>query len=253
MRLVREARSGMHVAKLAGVSRTELYITAVRESGQSVEDLFRQLAELLREDDARIVSFDVYGLVNGPAEAERITKEIFGDMTWPMTWLAAGDERDTGLGGIQVWAVSGIEVEALSMDGHVVGSVFELDGLKHCRLGGLVPSVVNAPRSEQAREIFERMETALRSVGMEFTDVLRTWFFNADILEWYDEFNGVRDGFFKQCGVYDGLVPASTGVSGVNGVGAALAGMLLAVRGEQGDRFAGGSTVAVAMSGAGLR
>ena len=237
-RLTREGGSGLHVMKLEGAARVELFITAVRKPGQSVMTVFRGLAELLREADARVISFDVYGMVGGSAAAEQLVAEMFGEVAWPVTWLAAGDECKGGLGGIQVWAISGIEVAPLVMDERVVGSVFEIEGLKHCRLGGVSAAVTKASRGGQAREVFERMEAALQMVGMEFTDVVRTWFFNADILEWYDEFNGVRDAFFKQRGVYNGLVPASTGVGKVESSGAALTGMLLAVRDEAGRRVA---------------
>jgi len=65
---------------------------------------------------------------------------------------------------------------------------------------------------------------------MDFSQVLRTWFCNDDILSWYEDFNQARDTFFRERGIFDGLVPASTGVGGRNPAGAALTGGLLAVR-----------------------
>jgi enamine deaminase RidA (YjgF/YER057c/UK114 family) len=73
-------------------------------------------------------------------------------------------------------------------------------------------------------------EKALAAAGMEFGDVVRTWFFLDSILEWYGDFNGTRDAFFRPRGVFDGLVPASTGMGGRNPAGAALEMGLLAVR-----------------------
>jgi enamine deaminase RidA (YjgF/YER057c/UK114 family) len=64
------------------------------------------------------------------------------------------------------------------------------------------------------------MEAVLDSGGMAFSDVLRTWFYNDNILGWYREFNGVRTKFFQEKKVFEGLLPASTGVAGRNALGA---------------------------------
>jgi enamine deaminase RidA (YjgF/YER057c/UK114 family) len=74
------------------------------------------------------------------------------------------------------------------------------------------------------------MESALGLVGMDFSNVFRTWFYLDDILEWYDQFNAVRNQFFKEHSVYDGLVPASTGVGGSNSSGTAVVADLLAIQ-----------------------
>lgn len=47
---------------------------------------------------------------------------------------------------------------------------------------------------------------------MDFSHVIRTWFYNNRLLDWYEEFNRARDTFFESRGVFDRLVPASTGL-----------------------------------------
>ena len=42
------------------------------------------------------------------------------------------------------------------------------------------------------------------------------------ILDWYGDFNRTRDAFFSSRGIFDGLVPASTGMAGSNPQGTAL-------------------------------
>lgn len=62
------------------------------------------------------------------------------------------------------------------------------------------------------------MEEALNRAGMDFSHVVRTWFYNNRLLDWYEEFNRARDTFFESRGVFDRLVPASTGIgSGQSG------------------------------------
>jgi enamine deaminase RidA (YjgF/YER057c/UK114 family) len=118
------------------------------------------------------------------------------------------------------------------LNGRFVGSVFEDDYAHYCRLGNLLPTDLSRPRDEQACEVLELMEAALRAAYMEFSHVLRTWFYNDDILSWYRKFNQVRNTFFTNRRVFDGLLPASTAVGAPTaaGSGAALVSGLLAVK-----------------------
>jgi enamine deaminase RidA (YjgF/YER057c/UK114 family) len=63
-------------------------------------------------------------------------------------------------------------------------------------------------------------------------DGFQRWFYNDNILGWYREFNGVRTKFFQEKKVFEGLLPASTGVAGRNALGAALLSGLIAVKSD---------------------
>jgi enamine deaminase RidA (YjgF/YER057c/UK114 family) len=123
----------------------------------------------------------------------------------------------------------------LQLNGRFVGSVFEDDYARYCRLGSLLPTDLSRPRDEQACEVLELMEAGLRAADMEFSHVLRTWFYSDDILSWYRQFNQVRNGFFTSRHVFDGLLPASTAVGAPTaaGAGAALVSGLLAVKAKE--------------------
>jgi enamine deaminase RidA (YjgF/YER057c/UK114 family) len=88
------------------------------------------------------------------------------------------------------------------------------------------------PRPKQAKTIFQQMDAALAGQGMDFSNVLRTWFYNDDILAWYGEFNVVRNAFFGERQVPRSVMPASTGVGGRNAAGAALVAGLIALDGR---------------------
>ena len=124
--------------------------------------------------------------------------------------------RVSGLTGVQMHAVKGATVERIEMNGRVVGSVLDDGFARHCHLGDLRPQNGSASPERQARETLELMEAALRSAGMEFSNVVRTWFYLDQILFWYGAFNNVRDEFFRERKMFDGLVPASTGIGGAN-------------------------------------
>jgi len=229
--LEQHVRRGMQVRIVARPSHRELFITGAPDAGKSAEAVWREVADVLRDRHARIVSLDVFGDSPGGDEM-RLLSEAFGGISCPVTRIEGGSPAARGVGGVQVWAVTRVPVEPLELDGRIVGSVFEDDHARYCRLSGLAPADSTRPREQQARDVFEQMEATLRNAGMDFSDVLRTWFFNDAILSWYPDFNRVRDAFFRQQRAYDGVLPASTGVGARNAFGAALIGGLLAVRGK---------------------
>ena len=112
--------------------------------------------------------------------------------------------------------------------GREIGRYFE-DGLaRYCWLGGLVPRDLSEVEGEQALGVFRTIEEGLEEVGLDFRDVIRTWFYNDRILEWYADFNRVRTAFFEESGI--SLMPASTGIGAPNLAGAALAAKVFAIR-----------------------
>ena len=68
---------------------------------------------------------------------------------------------------------------------------------------------------------------------MDMANAVRLWFYNDDILSWYDEFNAVRDRFFAERGIFDRLLPASTGVGGRNPARAALVAGAMAIQAKE--------------------
>jgi len=139
----------------------------------------------------------------------------------PLTWVL-GDAAGPNLGGVHFRGVSGADLETVELDGRPVGTVIHGPYASECLLAGLRAEDTSAPRVEQARVTFEAIDRALQTVGMDFSNVARTWLFIDDILDWYGEFNKVRTAYFNEHGVFDRMVPASTGIGGANPWGAAM-------------------------------
>jgi len=93
---------------------------------------------------------------------------------------------------------------------------FEDDLCQYCLLSYINPDDNSLSFAKQARQVFQRIDTALAAFGMDFYDVVRTWFYIKDILRWYDDFNSIRNEIFTQKGLFDRLVPASTGIGILN-------------------------------------
>jgi len=115
-----------------------------------------------------------------------------------------------------------VEVKRIVINDRVVGSVFQEGGARHCLLAGLTPTEVLLPRAAQCEQFFKSAEQALREAGFSFGDIARTWFYNDEILAWYDDFNRVRTAFYAKQKFRFGSLPASTAVRGRNPRGAAL-------------------------------
>jgi len=139
----------------------------------------------------------------------------------PLTCVHGG-AAGNGLGGAHLRAVAGASVRPLILEGSIVGLVVEGPHAVECTLSGLYSPDISASPAQQARVTYERMEQALAVAGMDFSRVVRTWFFLDEILSWYGDFNRVRTAFYEERGVFDGLLPASTGIGSSNPAGAAV-------------------------------
>lgn len=202
----------------------ERHVTVVHRG--NARDTFAKALQAAREGGARIIAQDVIGIDEASAPAD--LSVAAGEVTWPVTWLRSF-EAAPNVGGTQLVAIAGADIVPVRLRGRVVGCTYQDAHARYCRLGDLRDSDISLPQSQQAATVFDDMLTALKSVGMDFSNVLRTWLYADRILAWYDKLNLVRNDFFNKHGVFDGLVPASTGIGAANAQGAAMVANLLAV------------------------
>ncbi len=218
---------GMSVATVAFPNHSEYYITAPMGPEDTADSLFERIARWLEKKKATVVSQDVFGLPR--AAGHESLREALPARDWPVTWIEEGAEALPHLAGTQVWAVDNLPVSPVYHGGEVAGRFFEDEHLRLLRVGGTLPEKAEAPNNEQAQNLFDQFCGTLEGKEMGFADVVRTWFYNDAITAWYDDFNVVRRNLFEAWGVYDRLVPASTGIGAANGTGAALTGGLIAL------------------------
>jgi enamine deaminase RidA (YjgF/YER057c/UK114 family) len=131
---------------------------------------------------------------------------------------------------MQCFAVSGVTPLPVNVHARPIGFVYEDENARSCRLCGVSPENLSLSRQEQTSEVFEIMNAGLLQHGFRFTDTVRTWLYLDRLLDWYGEFNTARTAFFEKNGVFNKLVPASTGIGAANQYGAALVCDLLAVQ-----------------------
>jgi enamine deaminase RidA (YjgF/YER057c/UK114 family) len=142
---------------------------------------------------------------------------------------------ETAFSAWQAFAVKGMSVHSIHLSDRMVAAWFEDHHARYCFLGNILPQNLYRSASIQAREVFEQMEKILEMADMAITDLVRTWLYLSNLLDWYDAFNEVRTRFFEERGVFGRLMPASTGIGAGNATGAALVAGALAIRPRKGS------------------
>lgn len=210
-RVERRTEPGVSIISFSSRDHEEWFVTVVASGDGVIEAPLRQTVDYLRSVGARIVCQDVFGVRRDDAGKARLFDEAFGAIAWPVTWVENRDESARACG-TQLWAVRGPEVTPIAFGGNIAGTLIETNGSRLCRLGGLTVPYSEETPERGAADVLGNMATLLDGTGMTFRDVERTWFYNGDILKWYDKFNAVRNDLFEKWGVFDGVLPASTGV-----------------------------------------
>ena len=198
---------------------------ATLQGSASAEDL-QQALKLLPE--ANVLGVDLFGTAAEISGMEQAVKRagIAAPVTSVISSSACG-------GGMQFAAATGVTPAPLVLRDRLCGYLIEGRGSSHCFLGGLLPGDPKASRGDQTQDAFGTIEETLALAGMGFEDVVRTWFYNERILEWYPVFNEVRTKFFERHDIR--RMPASTGIGAPNPAGTALVAKALAVRQTAGE------------------
>lgn len=202
---------------------TESVATVVPRRGESVLSFAQRINDEVARRKATVLMLMVYGAVGASGELERGLKRGSGGIDFPLMWIEGASCTGEKIAGAQLFLIDGsVGVRRIVIEGQVIGSVFQDEGARHCLLAGLTPSAVSLSRAVQCEQFFKSAEQALRVAGFSYGDIARTWFYNDEILAWYDDFNRVRTAFYAKQKFRSGSLPASTAVRGRNPRGAAL-------------------------------
>ena len=229
--ITRELTNTVQAVKVPAPGIRKYHLTLTPEPEQSPFSIFENMVHFLRENNAKVIHQFVFGSRDQFDEGRKVMAQGIGTVDWPLTWIEGDGNNGTILTGTQVFAVSeDAPLERIILDGTVVGSIYEDDDLRYCVMGDLRPSDPTQSRMDQTRDLFNRVQEGLAQAGMDFYNVFRTWYYCDHILDWYDDFNVVRNAFFAELDLYNRLVPASTGIGASNPSGAAMICDILAVQ-----------------------
>ena len=241
----------LDVRLLESAAAAEVFITATPQPGtppqSQVQEVFSQIREVLQETGARIFQERIFATADLMAQISGVRSAAYGEFDdgVPAALLAVPATMDGPFSGVQVHAVrSGAAPRPVEVCGLVRGRELDDDGRKYLALSALTAPDAGT-NVEQARATFGQMEDALRQFGGDMLSAARTWMWLGKILDWYDEFNGVRSRFFTERGLMGSgsySLPASTGM-GIGPLdGGAVAMDLFALLGPEGslDHLLGG-------------
>lgn len=218
-------------------------------SASDVEQLFSDSARAMNDAGAVPVHERLFGSVTAASAAVAARARAFGaagiSVDMPFTWVEGKPQSGAGFAGCLLHGIvpdGDLFAPVLVSDNDaVVGRRWRSKRAEYMMLQG-VGSTGNAmvSPSDQAAEIFKRADCILRQEGFSFRDVVRTWFYLKDILDWYDAFNRVRSHAYTRFGIMPSpgshlLLPASTGIEGVGIRGAAAMTDIFLVRPVQGE------------------
>ncbi|MGD0339554.1 MAG: RidA family protein [Bacteroidota bacterium] len=222
--------------------RDQLFISASVTKGgtdaeQSAEEIYDRIADLLSASSSQVVHERCFGDIGIQpqileARARALRKHTM-EINTPVTFVEGESCLENKFAGVQIRALkpgSGTRVRTILDQGNPKGRAWNLNGstffILHNVDGGVPTDVKNINRKSQSEAMFRQAERLLRAEGASYQDVVRTWIYISDILEWYDDFNAVRNRCYSEYGFIENAdsrlqaeqmyLPASTGIEGRN-------------------------------------
>jgi enamine deaminase RidA (YjgF/YER057c/UK114 family) len=224
------------------------------DAGPAAQAAYGEIAQVLQDQGLTIVHERLFGSLNVKPAVLAARDAAFRasnlPIDGPFTYIQGQPPWGEGFAGAIIRAVRGLEsadkVWTINDQGKAIGRGWrrqETTFLLLQNIQGLVmgPQEVNTSPL-QAKRLIRRAAKILESQGASYRDVVRTWFYLADILAWYPEFNRSRTAVYDQFGILPGQdnghlrLPASTGINGAVATGAAGALDLFAVVGPVASR-----------------
>lgn len=229
-RIIKSDFAGTNVVCIKRENIKELFLTFFQQPLETLEDLFIRIASKIKDNDAQVIKLDVFGAKDLYPECWEAASSGFKDSHLPITYIDGSNCFKHKIAGVQIYAIAGVPVKSIKLKNSLVGHIFEDDSAKFCYLTNIHPDDTTKSQENQTLRVFEKIETGLLFVDMAMTDIVRTWFFNQNILEWYKEFNKVRSDIYRKKKIFDNFLPASTGIGGNNPYDAALVANVVAIK-----------------------
>jgi enamine deaminase RidA (YjgF/YER057c/UK114 family) len=217
-----------------GTDECYLVAAALPAAGpkRATDAIYADIADVLRSRALAPVHERIFGSVRSAPEvlaARGDFEDALSDVA--PTYIEAGPCVGVGLAGIELQAVHPARqtdrVWTVRTAGRPVGRAWTRGGATHLVLQGIDglgrPTETQIARHEQAGRMIDRTQRILDATSGNYGHVVRTWIYLADILDWYADFNRVRNRAYGDLGLTRNAprLPASTAVAGRNPAGAA--------------------------------
>ncbi len=195
---------------------------------ESIEDIYERVAEFISYIRGEIVQERCYANTNTypqiSAAREKAYRKYEVESEGTLCFVGEMSCEPSPVAGIQVWAVQSKKsavVCQLIVEGQAVGRTFCYQNICYVSVASLGPRRdigKEQKLQDHAVSMFDQANEILRTHGLSYRDVARTWIYLPKLLSWYDEFNAARREAYRKFGLMDGQkpvwLPASTGIQG---------------------------------------
>lgn len=225
---------------------TAAFNTDQSSAASTFKEMYRKLDSLVGEQNMRILNERVFGELEFFEHFSTIRKGNCSFGFNPFSYVEGKPCRGKGLAGVQIHAVRPDAPEncrTIYDNNLPCGQVWSRKNTTYVHLTGITATEHGpADHKEQAGLMFDKINRLLNSQNVGYRKVVRTWIYLANILEWYDEFNLIRNDKYKEYKLIpettgeaemDHLyLPASTGIGARNRTGASVISDVLAIDGD---------------------
>ena len=147
----------------------------------SIPDLFAYL----KKNEAKVLMQMVFGNCSAKEKIIKKMLELNGEVKWPVMAVEHDNGNYFSVSGMQFFAVSGVVLKELKLKDKVVGYKFEDEDAKYAYLCDMRPNDILKSKKEQVKEVYENVVQVLKQTDMDFSNVVRTWFYLDELLVWY--------------------------------------------------------------------
>ncbi len=222
--------------------RNQLFISAALTKSDAdpvctAADIYNHITAQITASASQIVQERCFGNVELQPQILEVRSQALRknglDSNTPITFIEGESCLENKLAGIQIRAIQSsfdTRIRTITERGIPKGRAWNLNGstffiLQNLDGGQHNSSATTAVRKSQSQAMFQQAEQLLRNEGAGYQDVVRTWIYIDDILDWYHDFNLVRNDCYSEYGFIrndDAIaaeqlyLPASTGIEGRN-------------------------------------
>ncbi|HPG42157.1 MAG TPA: RidA family protein [bacterium] len=230
---------------LTYLTEDQLQLTAAVTNPQShpvesCREIYEDIARLVNDLNMTIVHDRLFGniifyndLLNARTAGLR---QAARDAELPHTFIEGEPFNGKGFAGVQIRAFrpqnEDKDVWTINDNSGPRGRAWKRNGATFIMLQNVNASVAGFSlngRMTQTANMFEHANSLLQKEGAHFKNVVRTWIYLSDILDWYGDFNKARNTKFNEFNLLQNeesepaeriYLPASTGIRGNNPFGA---------------------------------
>lgn len=208
-------------------SLSEIHQALIFDSPNSAKLQLKKSADELAALGAKIITLEVFGGSGIKPAIEEFTK----DAQYPINWICPLNEKDKPeLAGAHITAVKGAEPKFKRTPSGSAAVEYSDEYGSYCRTFGVTAPRATSDGYQHTIDNLNELEDTLWLFGYKYNDIARTWFYNDDILAWYAPFNKARTDFYTERKIFDGLLPASTGIGAPNPTGKKIMSGAIAIK-----------------------